>query len=200
MPVPAALAAASLLAVSGLAAPATAAASIVVLNVTGSGCRPNTTAAALSADRTALTIIYSDYAVPAAGATKAVSKNCRVNLKIEAVSGYAPTIMSVDYRGFADLETGSVVELAATYGFHGASHLESAALRLTGPFSDDWSATDSADGGLVTGKCNGSNVLDVDSTLSVTSTSAGAATDFVAMDSTDGLVPNTFRLTWNACA
>jgi hypothetical protein len=201
MPVPAVIAAAAVLAGAGLVAPAAAAApGIVVLNVTGSGCRPNTTAAALSPDRTALTITYSDYVVPAGGTTKAVSKNCRINLKVEAVSGYAPTITSVDYRGFADVATGSVVDLTATYGFHGATHLESAALRLAGPFSDDWHATDAAEGGLVTGRCNGSNVLDVDSKLSVTSTSAGAATDFIAMDSTDGLVPNTFHLTWTKCA
>jgi hypothetical protein len=193
------------LAVTGLVAPAAAPAAvappgIVVLNVTGSGCRPNTTAAALSSDRTALTIIYSSYVVPAAGSTKTVSKNCRVNLKIEAVPGYAPRITSVDYRGFADVATGSVVELTATYGFHGAAHIESAALRLAGPFSDGWLATDAAESGLVTGRCHGSNVLDVDSKLSLTSTSAGAASDFTAMDSTDGVVPNTFHLTWTKCA
>jgi hypothetical protein len=204
MSVHAVLAAASLLAASGLVAPAgaaaaTAAPGIVVLNVTGSGCRPNTITAALSPDRTALTILYSGYVVPAAGATKVVSKNCRINLKVEPVSGYAPTITSVDYRGFAHVATGSVAELNATYGFHGATHIESATLRLAGPFSDDWQARDAAEGGLVTGKCNGSNVLDVDSELSVTSTSTGAATDLIAMDSTDGLVPNTFHLTWKAC-
>jgi hypothetical protein len=204
-----ALAAAFALAVSGLVvpaaepvavAPAAAAPGIVVLNVTGSGCRPNTTAAALSSDRTALTIIYSNYVVSAAGSTKTVSKNCRVNLKVDAVPGYAPRITSVDYRGFADVATGSVVELAATYGFHGAAHLESAALRVAGPFSDGWLATDAAEGGLVTGRCHGSNVLDVDSRLSLTSTSSGAASDFTAMDSTDGVVPNTFHLTWTRCA
>jgi uncharacterized protein DUF4360 len=113
--------------------------------------------------------------VPAAGSIKTVSKNCRVNLKIDPVPGYAPTITSVDYRGFAELAVGSVLQLAATYGFHDATHLEPAVFRLAGPFSDDWQTTDAAEGGLVTGKCTGAQVLDFDSTLSVTSTSAGAA-------------------------
>jgi hypothetical protein len=198
------LAAASVLVAAPLAAPTGPAVAapepgIVVLNVTGSGCRPQTTAAALSLDRTAVTIIYSDYIVPAAGSTRTVSKNCRINLRIDPVPGYAPTITSVDYRGFADVAAGSAVQLAATYGFHGATHLESAAMRLAGPFSDNWQATDAAQDGLVTGKCRGSSVLDVDSTLSVTSTSAAAATDYIAMDSTDGVVPNTFHLTWTPC-
>ncbi|HEY0003063.1 MAG TPA: DUF4360 domain-containing protein [Actinoplanes sp.] len=181
-------------------AKAAAAPGITVLNVTGSGCRPNTATAGLSLDRTALTIIYSAYIVPAAGSTKTVSKNCRVNLKIDPVAGYAPTITSVDYRGFAELAAGSALQLAATYGFHGATHLESAAFQLAGPFSDGWQTTDAAAGGLVTGKCTGSHVLDLDSTLSVTSKSAGAATDYVAMDSTDGVVPNTFHLKWQPCS
>jgi hypothetical protein len=196
MSVPAVLAVASSL----LMAPPAAAPGIVVLNVTGSGCRPGTAAAALSPDRTAVTITYGDYAVPAAGSTRTVSKNCRINLRIDPVPGYAPRITSVDYRGFAQVAPGSVVRLAATYGFHGATHVESAALRLDGPFSDDWQATDAAEGGVVTGRCPGSSVLDVDSTLSVTSTPAGAATDYAAMDSTDGQVPTTFHLAWQPCS
>lgn len=206
MRVPIALAAALALVVTPSAVPtgtAVAAApppGIVVLNVTGSGCRPPTTAAALSLDRTAITIIYSDYLVPAAGSTRTVSKNCRINLRIDPVPGYAPTITSVDYRGFAEAAAGSVVQLAARYGFHGATHVESATMRLAGPFSDSWLATDAAEGGLVTGRCSGSSVLDVDSTLSVTSTSAAAATDYIAMDSTDGAVPNTLHLAWKPCS
>jgi hypothetical protein len=185
---------------ASMAGPAAAAPGIVVLNVTGSGCKPGTTAAALSPDRTAVTITYSAYAVPAAGSTKEVSRDCRINLRIDPVPGYAPRITSVDYRGFANVAAGSVVRLAATYGFHGAAHVESAALRVAGPFSDDWQATDAAEGGLVTGRCPGSSVLDVDSTLSVTSGAAGAATDYIAMDSTDGQVPNTFHLSWLPCS
>ena len=185
----------------GLAAPARAAEpGIVVLNVTGSGCRPKTTTAALSPDRTAITLSYSEYLVAAAGSTRTVSRNCRVNLKVNPQPGYAPTITSVDYRGFADLAPGSVVGLSATYGFHGATHIESAGFALTGPFSDDWESTDAAAGGVVTGACNGSNVVDVDSTLSLTSTAAGAPTDFTAMDSADGVVPNTFHLVWRPCS
>jgi hypothetical protein len=117
-------------------------------------------------------------------------------MRIDPVSGYAPTITSVDYRGFADLAAGSAGQLAASYRFHGAPRAESAALRLAGPYSDNWQHTDVAEAGLVTGRCTGSNVLDVDSTLSVT----GAAPDVLAMDSTDAVAPNTFHLGWQPCA
>lgn len=192
-----------LAAMPGPAGPAAAAAAaapgIVVKDVNGSGCKKETTTAALSVDRTAVTVTYSDYVVSAAGSTKTASRNCRIRLKIDPVPGYAPTVTSVDYRGFADLAAGSVVQLAATYRFHGVDRVESAGMRLAGPFSDDWQATDKAEAGLVTGKCTGSHELDVESTLSVTSAPAGAPTDFIAMDSTDAVVPNTFHLAWKAC-
>ena len=171
-----------------------------MLNVTGSGCRPKATSAALSLDRAALTIIYSTYMVESAGgSTATVSKNCRINLRIDPVPGYAPAITSVDYRGIANLGSGSVAALSAAYRFHGTSRTESAALRLTGPFADDWQATDTAEGGLVVGRCTGSNVLDVDSALSIAGGGVAGGPDYLAMDSTDGVVPNTYRLTWQPC-
>ncbi|GIF01060.1 DUF4360 domain-containing protein [Paractinoplanes rishiriensis] len=192
------LAAAAATCAAALVAPA-AAPGITVLNVTGSGCRPNTTAVALSPDRTAVTITYSAYTAPAGGTATTVSRNCRINMKIDPVSGYAPTITSVDYRGFAEVAAGSAGRLAASYRFHGAGWAESAAMRLTGPFSDNWLHTDVAGEGLVTGRCTGAHVLDVDSTLTLTSTAAGAATDVITMDSTDAVVPNTFHLSWRPC-
>jgi hypothetical protein len=185
----------------GPAGPAEAATTpgITVLSVTGSGCRPNTTTAALSVDRTAVTITYSDYIVAAAGSTRTVSRSCRILLNITPVRGYTPAITSVDYRGFADLAAGSVARLAATYQFHGVTRVRSTPLRLAGAFSDDWQATDGGDAGLVAGRCPGSHVLDAQTTLSLNSTPAGAATDLITLDSTDAVVPNTFHLAWRRC-
>lgn len=206
------LATASALTAALLAAPSAATAAapapgIAAVTLNGTGCRPGTATAAFSLDRTAVTITYSDYLVSANGSPKPVSKTCRINLTINPVPGYAPEITSVDYRGFADLAQGSVARLTATYGFHGALHIRSATMRLAGPYSDLWQATDADEEGLVKGWCRGSNVLDLDSTLSLDSTRAGAATDLVTMDSTDATVPatapakvvNTFHLRWGRC-
>jgi hypothetical protein len=67
------------------AAAAAAAPGITLLNVTGSGCKPKTTSAALSLDRTAITVTYSTYSAVSGGSTKAVSADCRINMKIDEV-------------------------------------------------------------------------------------------------------------------
>jgi uncharacterized protein DUF4360 len=194
------LAAVAALVAAPLAAPAHAAPpapGITVLSVTGSGCRAGTTAAGLSADRTALTVTYSDYVV--AGSTRPVSRNCRIDLRIDPVPGYAPTITSVDNRGFAELAAGSLAILTTTYGFRGARTRVGVGWQA-GPYSDNWTTTDAAANGLVTGACRGSNVLDLDSALTLTSSRAGAATDFVTMDATDVVAPSTLRLSWKRCS
>ena len=200
-----ALVSTSALAVALLVAPAgalaaTPAPGIAAVTLNGTGCRPGTTTVALNLDRTAVTITYSDYVVPANGSTRTVSRDCRINLTINSTPGYAPMITSVDYRGFAELAAGSVARLTAEYGFQGVLHVASKTMRLAGPYSDDWQATDSRDPGLIAGFCRGTNVLDVDSTLSLTSSAAGAATNLVTLDATDGVVvPNTFRLAFLRC-
>jgi len=197
MPMISVLGAVTAVAAALLAAPAGAAKEpgIVVLNINGSGCREKPAAVALSPDRTAITVTYSQYLVSPGSTTK----YCSINLKVNPPTGYAPRITSVDYRGFASLESGSEVNLKAAYGFHGATHQESAGLHLAGPFVDDWQITDAPEGGLVIGDCKGSNVLDIDSTLTLAKT-AGATTDQATMDSLDGVVPNTFHVTWQRCS
>jgi hypothetical protein len=199
------LAAASVLVTAPLLGPPSSAAAavspgITVLSITGSGCRPNTTAAALTPDRAAVSITYNDYVVASAGAARFASRNCRIRLRIDPVRGSAPTITSVDYRGFADLAARSAALLTATYRFDGATSIRATARWVTGPFSDAWQVTDAAEPGLVAGRCGGSSVLNIDSTLSLTSGPAGAATDLVTMDSTDAAVPTTFRLAWRRCS
>jgi hypothetical protein len=196
------LAAAAVLVAAPLAAPAGAAVTtppgITVLSVTGSGCPAGTAAAALSADRTALTVTYSDYVVVAGGSTRPVSRTCRIDLRIDPVPGYAPTVTSLDNRGFADLAAGSRALLTNIYGFRGA-RTRVAVGWLAGPYADNWITTDASGGGLVSGSCRGSHVLDLDSTLTLVSSRAGAATDQVTVDSTDVVAPSTFRLAWKRC-
>jgi Domain of unknown function (DUF4360) len=195
------LAAVAVLVVAPLAVPATSAAAapppgITVLSVTGTGCRAGTAAAALSPDRTALTVTYNDYVV--AGASRPVSRNCRIDLRIDPVPGFAPTITSVDNRGFAELAAGSVAVLTTTYGFRGGRTRVGLGWQA-GPYSDNWATRDAAGNGLVAGTCRGSNVLDLDSALTLASSRAGVATDFVTMDSTDVVAPSTLRLSWKRC-
>ena len=200
MPVTAAL---TVLAMMFTAAPANVAApGIDVLNVNGSGCRQHTVSVALSPDRTAFTVTYSDYFVQVVGGTrKGVTRDCRLNLRIGAVPGYSPVISSVDHRGFAEIAAGATGQQSAGYRFHGADRVAPPPRTFTGPFSDNWQVTDAADGGVATGECGRSRLVDVDSSVTVTpGTSAADDLSYLATDSTDGVVPSTYHLDWRPCA
>ena len=191
----------SVLLVAGVPVAAAATPAVEVLNVNGSGCRQHTTAVALSPDRTAFTITYSAYLTQlTTGSVTQTSVDCRVNLKITAATGYAPGITSVDYRGLAEIAPGATGRQSASYLFHGAARVESAGRTFTGPFSDDWQVSDPADGGPLVGGCNGSPVLDVDSSLSLAAgSSVAGSASYLAMDSTDGVASSTYHVIWQHC-
>lgn len=186
---------------AGLPVAAAVTPAVQVLNVNGSGCRQHTTAAALSPDRTAFTITYSAYAAQlTTGSVTRAGVDCRVNLKITAPAGYAPAVTSVDYRGFAEIAAGAAGRQSASYRFHGAARVESAGRDLPGPFSGDWQVTDPGEGGPLVGACNGSPVLDVDSSLSLAAgSSAAGSASYLAMDSADGVASSTYHLVWQRC-
>lgn len=185
-----------------VAAPATA--SIDVLNVNGSGCRQGTVAVALSADRTAFTVIYSSYLAQVGGAAKVkeASKNCRLNLRINTPAGHSPAISQIDHRGYAELTAGATAVQTASYRFHGADTVTAAPRTLTGEYADYWQGTDRTPGhALIFGACGKSRNVDLDTALSVRAGTPDGAVSFIAMDSMDGVaLATTYRLAWRACA
>ncbi|HYN92857.1 MAG TPA: DUF4360 domain-containing protein [Pilimelia sp.] len=173
-----------------------------VLNVNGSGCKKPTVAVSVSPDNKAFTVIYSGYVAQVGGGAKKndARKDCRLNLKIRAVPGFAYTILRADYRGFAELGAGASATLGATYSFQGPKgpqRLHS----ISGPLADSWQATDVSNASaLVYGPCGGSRNLSVDTELSVSAgKSDPATTNYVAMDSADGGLETKYTFAWKRC-
>src|SRR5438128_1524976 len=79
---------------------------IDVVTANGTGCKPKSTAVAVSPDNTAFTVTYSDYlAQVGVGAKPADSKKrCNLNLRVRVPQGFTYAVAQADYRGFAHLE------------------------------------------------------------------------------------------------
>lgn len=175
---------------------------IAVLNVNGSGCRQGTAAVALAPDNTAFTVTYSGYLaqVGVGAGRNDAAKDCRINVSLRPPAGYAYTVDSVDYRGFADLADGAAATVYATYYVNGSTRPPYRTYMLTGAFSDNWQATDVATA-AVYGACGATRVLSIDTQLRVEpgTSDPASTTSFVAMDSTDASVHSTYRLAWEQC-
>jgi len=176
---------------------------INVATVNGSGCPQGTTAVAVSEDNTAFTVTYSAYLAQVGGNSDptAFRKNCQLNLVVHVPQGFTYAIASVDYRGFASLQRGASGAQKASYYFQGSSSTASKNHPFTGPYDDNWQATDSTDWAqLVWAPCGVQRNFNINTELRVAAgTSSSSAVSFMTMDSTDGDISTVYHMAWKEC-
>lgn len=176
---------------------------IKVATVNGSGCPAGTTAVAVSEDNTAFTVTYSDYLAQAGGgsAPTAFRKNCQLNLIVHVPQGFTYAIASADYRGFAALQSGASGTQRASYYFQGSSNTASKAHPFSGPYNDNWQATDTTDWAqLVWAPCGVQRNFNINTELRVSAgTSSADKVSFMTMDSTDGDISTVYHMAWKEC-
>ncbi|MHC3453311.1 MULTISPECIES: DUF4360 domain-containing protein [Streptomyces] len=176
---------------------------IKVATVNGSGCPQGTTAVAVSEDNTAFTVTYSDYLAQAGGASDptASRKNCQLSLIVHVPQGFTYAIASADYRGFAALQPGATGTQRASYYFQGSPNTEYRSHPFTGPYEDNWQATDTTDWAqLVYAPCGVQRNFNINTELRVgVGTSSPGKVSFMTMDSTDGDISTTYHMAWKEC-
>ncbi|MEU6380320.1 DUF4360 domain-containing protein [Streptomyces sp. NPDC046909] len=176
---------------------------IKVATVNGSGCPAGTTAVAVSGDNTAFTVTYSDYLAQAGGTSDptAFRKNCQLNLIVHVPQGFTYAIASADYRGFAALQSGASGTQRASYYFQGSSNTASKTHPFSGPYNDNWQATDVTDWAqLVWAPCGVQRNFNINTELRVNAgTSSAGKVSFMTMDSTDGDISTIYHMAWKEC-
>ncbi|MBN1172281.1 MAG: DUF4360 domain-containing protein [Micromonosporaceae bacterium] len=185
-------------------APPTGKITIEVVTVNGSGCPIGTAAVAPSKDNTAFTITYSDYLaqIGVGAAATDFRKNCQLNLKISAPSGFTYAVAQADYRGYGYLAEGATALERASFYFTGQSTTTATSHWFTGPMDDNWQTTDKADiASLVFAPCGEVRNLNVNTELRVSAGTSDISktTSFMTMDSVDGSVSTTYHLSWATC-
>ncbi|MFE9448028.1 DUF4360 domain-containing protein [Streptomyces sp. NPDC006739] len=176
---------------------------IDVATVNGSGCPQGTAAVAVSPDNTAFTVTYSDYLAQAGGNSDPTwfRKNCQLNLIVHVPQGFTYAIASADYRGFLSLQPGASGTQKASYYFQGSSNTAAKTHPFTGPYNDDWEATDSTEvAQLVWAPCGVLRNFNINTELRVSAGStAPGKVSFMTMDSTDGNISTTYHMAWKEC-
>ncbi|MFG3003762.1 DUF4360 domain-containing protein [Streptomyces calvus] len=176
---------------------------IDVATVNGSGCPEDTAAVAVSADNTAFTVTYSEYLAQAGGGSDptAYRKNCQLSLLVHVPQGFTYAVASADYRGFASLQPGATGTQKASYYFQGSSDTAYRSHQFTGPYDDNWQATDTTDWAqLVWAPCGVQRNFNINTELRVSAgTTSPNDVSFMTMDSTDGDISTVYHLAWKEC-
>ncbi|MFC4054099.1 DUF4360 domain-containing protein [Actinomadura syzygii] len=176
---------------------------VEIATVNGSGCPIGTAAVAISADKEAFTVTYSDYMAQAGGSTKPTDfrKNCQIAMRVHVPQGFTYAISQTDYRGYANLAKGAKGTQKASYYFQGNSQTGAITHSLPGPLDDNWQFTDKVPvAQLIWKKCGEERNFNINTELRVDKdTSDASKTSFIAMDSTDGTIKTTYHFAWKKC-
>lgn len=176
---------------------------IEIATVNGSGCPEDTAAVAVSEDNTAFTVTYSDYLAVVGPDAKPTEfrRNCQISMVVYVPTGFTYAIVSVDYRGFAHLEDGASALQKASYYFQGSSDTAHKQHPYSGPYSDNWQATDTTEWGqLVWAPCGAQRNFNVNTELRVRAGDSDPdSTSFMTMDSTDGDLSTVYHFAWKEC-
>jgi hypothetical protein len=177
---------------------------IEVVKMNGSGCRANSAVAAISLDREAFTVTYSEYWAQVGGGAKPKEavKNCNLDVRVDVPPGYSYAVESAEYRGFGQLESGARGIQKANYYFPGPKPADRSHA-FAGPYGGYWESIDTvASADLRWAPCGKSHKLQIDTELQVDGGTSNPATtlNVMAMDSTDGVLSaSTYDLTWKRC-
>jgi hypothetical protein len=129
-------------------------------------------------------------------------KNCQVNLRVNVPQGFTYAIAKSDYRGYMDLKSGATALERANYYFQGQSPTAFVSHPFTGPFEDDWQATDQTDlAALVYAPCGEKRLFNINTELRVNAGTSNPrkTTSYISMDSIDGAINTTYHFSWREC-
>lgn len=89
----------------------------------GSGCPAGSVSGQLSSDLTTITLLYASFIAQSGSGVPASSyrTNCQLNVKLKYPSGWQFSVFKADYRGYAQIPSGSTGTCKATYYFSGDS-------------------------------------------------------------------------------
>jgi hypothetical protein len=175
------------------------------LQYTGDGCDESSLSSALSPDASALSLLFSNFAVETDATHQIARKACNLAIPVDVPDGLQAAIIGVDYRGFNDLPAGAAATLTVAYSIPGASSAPHTML-FEGPLSDTYVLEERLDveKPLWTG-CGSSTLLRINNALVVSARNSSDIA-YAAVDSIETTANNPnatsgmmFYLNWQNC-
>jgi len=172
------------------------------LSYGGNGCPQGTVAQTISSDRTTFTLIFDQYVAHVGPNVKPTEarKNCQINVNLRVPGGWAYTITTFDYRGYAQLARGHRATQSSIYYFAGSPVQARAATNFAGPMAKDYVLRDTiAMSSWVWSPCGARVPVNINTALAIDNSADRRAQSQMTTDSIDGKVRHVQGLTWRGC-
>jgi hypothetical protein len=161
----------------------------------GTGCPGNSATSGISPDKQVVTSIFSAFVAEKGGASDPAKAtlDCLVMLDIEVPAGWQYTLESVDYRGFAGLQSEVTASRRSLYLISGSPLHVTPPARFKGATDKDYNHSDvSATAPAPWSPCGGGQVLWVATEIAV-QTPRSSRSGQLTVDTIDT------ELTWRRC-
>lgn len=166
----------------------------------GTGCPQGTVSKTISEDRTVFTLIFDAY-VASYGPSVPVTENrksCQLNVNLKVPMGWSYSVGTVDYRGYAQLPSGSKANLTAPVSLISQGKATVFSKSITGPVNGDSDLRlDVAADTIQWSSCTTPAPLTINTDIAIVSD--GAGTGKLTNSTTDGKVKFSFGLAWRPC-
>jgi hypothetical protein len=182
-------------------APPSAAITLDVQTVNGSGCPAGTANVSMLPDNTGFKITYSAFRAEDGGNADPtdIRQNCQVNLLVHIPQGFTFAVARADYWGKAHLESGATALERSNYYYQGSSGNSFVDHTFAGPLDSTWRATDitqTAD--LLYAPCGAVRSLNINTELRVNS-GTSTAKSYISLRASDGEVYTLVQFQWKQC-
>lgn len=174
---------------------------ITSISTSGKGCPTDSVGSNISDDRQAFTLLFDDFFVGYDPDDSSIlsSLSCTIDLEFEIPSGWRFAIVTLDYRGFADLADGDHVTFDTNLAFTNSNSVSLASV-IDGETQDDFEIREEIP---VSSRhwhgCSGrTDHLSIDLNVSIDNNSDEP--NEVNVDSIDGEMTQKHALIWKRCS
>lgn len=165
----------------------------------GTGCPGGSVSATLSPDATSLSLLFDSYVVEAGGDTgKSFDrKSCNIAIPVHVPQGLSISILSIDYRGYNNFQSGSNSQFNVEYFFAGARG-PVFSRKFNGPKDEDYLIHNELTAQTIVWSGCGADVnLRTNSSIRVATT--GNKQALATVDSEDVSAAIVYQLQWKKC-
>ncbi|MDC0749183.1 DUF4360 domain-containing protein [Polyangium mundeleinium] len=167
----------------------------------GTGCPQSSVAGTLSEDRKALELIFGAFTAEASqvGLPSEARKFCQITVDLAFPQGYSFSLVSGDYRGYADLQAAVVGTQTSSYYFTGGFGY-TFRTKIVGPFSENYFRRDNlALEAAVWSPCGATRPLNINTQAAVSTLANRAGSGLMTLDTLSLVVRQTYGLAWRKC-
>lgn len=171
------------------------------ISYAGSGCPAHSVAQNVSPDLRAFTLLFDDF-VAEVGPGIPLSqgrKNCQILVDLDFPSGWSFSILDVDYRGYANLDSGVTGLQQSAYYFTGQGNTGRLSTTFSGPLSRDYQVRDTLGlSATVWSPCGAQRALNINTQVRLTTNNRNKR-GILTTDSIDAQITQIYGLQWRRC-